>query len=323
MNVLKTLFLSAAMVASVALTAAAEYPEKSVNLIVNFSAGGSTDTVARLMVSEAADVLGEGFVVSNKPGAGGTLGVAEVARSRPDGYTIGTANMPAIAIIPQLRDVPYEPFEDVKQIAAVMPYEYAVLVRGDAPWQTWEELVDHIKANPGEVSYGSVGTGTTNHLTMARMGDELNLDWQHVPFQGGVKATAALMGGHVDVINNTMASVASALEKGEIRALLVTSEERFDLVPDVPTMTEAGFDFSQISYMSIVGPKGLPDDVQEKIEASFKKAVESESVQEATAKLDMNPRFMSGEDYTELLENLHDEWGAVLKDLDLEPSEEG
>lgn len=321
MKILKTLLMSAAMAASTASAAVAEFPEKPVKLIVNFSAGGSTDTAARLMVSEATEALGNGFVVSNKPGAGGTLGVAEVARSRADGYTIGTANMPALSIIPQLRDVPYKPFEDVVQIAAVMPYEYAVLVRGDSPWKSWEDLVKHVKANPGEVTYGSVGAGTTNHLTMARMGDELGLDWKHVPFQGGVKATAALMGGHVDVINNTMASVASALQFGEIRALLVTSEERFSLVPDVPTMTEVGFDFSQISYMSIVGPKSMPEAARAKIEAAFKKAVESEAVQKATGKLDMHPKFMPGAEYAELLIRLHDEWGVVLDKLGIKPGQ--
>ncbi|MTJ04788.1 MAG: tripartite tricarboxylate transporter substrate binding protein [Sediminimonas qiaohouensis] len=295
---------------------AAEYPEKPVSLVVNFSAGGSTDTAARLMVSEATETLGQGFVVKNKSGAGGTLGVAEVARSDADGYTIGTANMPALAIIPQLREVPYEPFGDLVHIAAVMPYEYAIFVRGDAPWQTWEEFEAHIKENPGDVTYGSVGTGTTNHLTMERMAEERDLEWKHVPFQGGVKATAALMGGHVDAINNTMASVASALESGELRALLVTSEERFDLVPEVPTMKEAGFGFSQVSYMSIVGPKGMPEKAQEKLEAAFKTAAESDAAQSAMGKLDLHPRFVSGEEYAEMLRQMTKEWSATLDGLE-------
>ena len=317
----KTLLAAVTLTAAGPAVVAADYPEEPVQLIVNFSPGGSTDTAARLMTTEATGTLGQGFVVTNRPGAGGTLGVAEVARSDPDGYTIGTANMPAIAIIPQLRDVPYDPSEDIVQIAAVMPYEYAVFVRGDAPWQTWDELVEHVKENPGEVTYGSVGTGTTNHLTMARIGDDLGLDWKHVPFQGGVKATTALMGGHVDVINNTMASVASALESGDIRALMVTSEERFDLVPDVPTMKEEGFDFSQISYMSIIGPAGMPEEAQQKIEAAFKKAVESEAVQKTTGKLDLHPKFMPGAEYAELLASLREEWGAVLDRLDVKTSE--
>jgi tripartite-type tricarboxylate transporter receptor subunit TctC len=297
--------------------AQAEYPDRPIKLIVNFSAGGSTDTAARLMLGKVSEVLGTDTVVMNKPGAGGTLGIAETARSRPNGYTIGTANMPAIGIIPQIRDVPYDPFQDVVQIAAVMPYEYALLVRDDAPWTTWEEFVEHVKANPGEVTYGSVGNGTTNHLVTARIGKELGFEWKHVPFQGGVKATAALMGGHVDVINNTMASVASSLEAGELRALLVTSESRFSLVPDVPTMEEAGFDFSQISYMSIIGPKGFPEEAREKIEAAFRVAAQDQDVRDAMGKLDLHPQFVSGNEYETLLKRLHGEWGQVLSELDI------
>lgn len=305
------------MVATSGHLLAAEYPKKPVRLIINFSAGGTTDFASRLMISKAPEVLGQALICVNKPGAGGTLGVSEVARSKKDGYTIGTCNMPAVAIIPQIRKVPYKPFEDLVQIAAVMPYEYGLMVRGDSPWKTWEDLVDHIKKNPGKVTYGSPGTGTTNHLVTARIGKELGFDWKHVPFQGGVKETAALLGGHVDVINNTTASVASSIKAGKIRVLMVTSEYRFSLCPDVPTMKEQGFGFSQISYMSIVGPAGMPDGARAKIEAAFKAAVEDKGVLKGTGKLDLHPKYMSGKEYTALLKKLSKEWGALLPELDI------
>lgn len=305
------------MVATSGHLLAAEYPKKPVKLIINFSAGGTTDFASRLMISKAPEVLGQALICMNKPGAGGTLGVSEVARSKKDGYTIGTCNMPAVAIIPQIRKVPYKPFEDLVQIAAVMPYEYGLMVRGDSPWKTWEDLVDHIKKNPGKVTYGSPGTGTTNHLVTARVGKELGFDWKHVPFQGGVKETAALLGGHVDVINNTTASVASSIKAGKIRVLMVTSEYRFSLCPDVPTMKEKGFDFSQISYMSIIGPAGMPDAARAKIEEAFKAAVEDKGVLKGTGKLDLHPKYMSGKEYTALLKKLSKEWGALLPELDI------
>ena len=305
------------MVATSGHLLAAEYPKKPVRLIINFSAGGTTDFASRLMISKAPEILGQALICVNKPGAGGTLGVSEVARSKKDGYTIGTCNMPAVAIIPQIRKVPYKPFEDLVQIAAVMPYEYGLMVKGDSPWKTWEDLVDHIKKNPGKVTYGSPGTGTTNHLVTARVGKELGFDWKHVPFQGGVKETAALLGGHVDVINNTTASVASSIKAGKIRVLMVTSEYRFSLCPDVPTMKEKGFDFSQISYMSIIGPAGMPDAARAKIEAAFKAAVEDKGVLKGTGKLDLHPKYMSGKEYTALLKKLSKEWGALLPELDI------
>jgi len=293
----------------------AEYPTKPVKLIINFSAGGTTDTAARVMVSKATEILEQALISMNKPGAGGTLGISHVARAKDDGYTIGTCNMPAIAVIPQIREVPYKPFKDLVQICAVMPYEYAILVRGDAPWNSWDEFVAYVKANPGKATYGSVGTGTTNHLVTGRMGKELGLDWKHVPFQGGVKATAALLGGHVDMINNTMASVASSIKAGKIKVLLVTSENRFSLSPDVPTMKEKGFGFSQISYMSIVAPAGIPEEAKNKISDAFKAAVEDKAVLKILGKLDLHPKFMSGKEYQALLEKLSDEWGRLLPEL--------
>jgi tripartite-type tricarboxylate transporter receptor subunit TctC len=196
-----------------------------------------------------------------------------------------------------------------------MPYEYALLVRGDAPWNSWDEFVAYVKANPGKVTYGSVGTGTTNHLVTGRIGQELGLDWKHVPFQGGVKATAALLGGHVDIINNTMASVASSLKAGKIKALLVTSEERFSLTPDVPTMKEVGFGFSQISYMSIVAPAGIPEEAKSLIAKAFKAATEDEGVIKILGKLDLHPKYMNGEEYQAMLEKLSVEWGSLLPQL--------
>jgi len=299
-------------------TMAADWPKKPVKLIINFSAGGTTDVAARLMASKVSEILGEAIVCMNKAGAGGTLGVSEVARAANDGYTIGTCNMPAVAIVPQIRTVPYKPFEDLVQIAAALPYEYGLMVRGDAPWKTWEEFVDYVKKNPGKISYGSVGTGTTNHLVTARIGKELGLDWKHVPFQGGVKETAALLGGHVDIINNTTASVASSIRAGKIRVLMVTSEDRFSLCPDVPTMKEKGFGFSQISYMSIIAPAGIPEAARTKLEAAFKAAASDKEVIEGTAKLDMHPKFIPGAEYEALLKNLAEEWGALLPELGVE-----
>ncbi len=294
---------------------AADFPNKPIKLIVNFSAGGTTDTAARLLASKATEILNQAIICMNKPGAGGTLGVAQVARSGKNGYTIGTCNMPAVAIIPQIREVPYEPFADLVQICAVMPYEYALLVRGDAPWKSWDEFVAYVKANPGKVTYGSVGTGTTNHLVTARIGNELGFDWKHVPFQGGVKATAALLGGHVDIINNTAASVASSLRAGKIRALLITSEAPFSLTPDVPTMKEKGFAFSQISYMSIIAPSGISEAQQAIIENAFKAATEDKGVIKSTGQLDLHPKFMAGKEYQGLLKKLSDEWGGMLEEL--------
>lgn len=297
--------------------AAADYPTKPIKMIVNFAPGGTSDFQARIIAQKAEKVLGQPIVATNKTGAGGTIGVSDVARAKPDGYTIGTCNMPSLCIIPQMRKLPYDPFTSFTHVCQALPYEYAIMVKSDAPWKTWDELVKHIKKNPGTVTYGSVGTGTTNHLTMVRIEKAIGLDWIHVPFKGGTRETAALLGGNVATINNTKVSVVSPVRAGQIRLLMITSKNRWDFASDVPTMPEKGFDFYQESYMSIIAPAGVPEEARAKLENAFKVAIEDPEVKKASAKMYLSPEFKTGKEYAEIVKRLHREWGAVLKDLDL------
>ena len=313
----KTLVAAGAALLATSLAAQAEdYPAKPIQMIVNFGAGGSTDTVARLLAEALGKELGGTVVVSNTAGAGGTIGLAATAETEPDGYHIGTANMPALAIVPQMRELPYTP-EDVVQIAGVMPYDYGIFAKKNAPYDTWEELVDYAKANPGTVTYGSVGTGTTNHLMMERLGKELGIEWRHIPFQGGAKAVAALVGGHVDLVNNTIGPILAPVQAGKVKPILVTSERPFPQLPDMPVVTDKGIDFAQVSYMSIVAPAGIDPDIRATLEAAFKVAVEDEAVKAAAAKLDLFPAFVPGADYEADLAEMRAEWGALLTELGL------
>jgi len=304
-------------VAFINATEAGTYPTKPIKLIINFAAGGTSDFQARLLIEKAEKVLGQPIVAINKIGAGGTIGVSEVARAKPDGYTIGTCNMPSLCIIPQMRKLPYDPFKSFTHICAALPYEYAIMVRADAPWKTWDDFLKYIKEHPGTVTYGSVGTGTTNHLTMVRIGKTLGLNWVHVPFKGGTKETAALLGGHVTCINNTKVSVVSPVRAGKIRLLLITSKKRWKFAPEVPTMLEKGFDFYQESYMSIIAPAGIPEEAREKLERAFKIAINDPDVIKKSAKMYLSPEYMSGKQYSEVVKRLYKEWGLVLKELGL------
>jgi len=296
---------------------AAEYPTRPINLIINFSVGGTSDIAIRTVVRKVAEEIEQPIICKNVTGAGGTLGVATVARAKPDGYTIGTCNMPSVCIHPQLRKLPYDPFEDIVQLGVVMPYEYCLAVRGDAPWNTWEEFVNYVKENPGIVTYGSCGTGTTNHLLTARIGVHEDFNWIHVPFKGGAPETAALLGGHVTIINNTFVSMLSPIRAGKIKVLLITSKRRIPVVPNVPTMIEKGYPFFQASYMSLIAPKDIPESARKYLEQVFEKAVNDLGVQEELRKLTLNPEWMSGEEYGKLARKLYIEWGEMLKKLEL------
>jgi tripartite-type tricarboxylate transporter receptor subunit TctC len=307
-----------AIAAGASGAAAADYPAKPINLIVNFGAGSTTDIVARMVAERTAKELGGTIVVLNRAGAGGSLGIAQVARSAPDGYTIGTANMPALAILPQTQGVQYDPDKDLVQIASVLPYEYITIARADAPYKTWNDLVRYVKQNPGKVTYGGLGRGTTDHITMERMARDLDLQWRYIPFKGSTDMVAALIGGHVDLINSTVGPVASYISAGKLNPLLVTSEDRFpELAPNAPTMKEAGFDHSQVSYMSIVAPAGIPAPVRDKLEAAFKVAVEDPDLIEKTRKLHFNLAFIPGAAYDAKLKTLRREFAPILGQLGL------
>lgn len=295
-----------------------EYPGKPVRLIVNFSPGDTTDLAARILAAKAEQVLGEKIYITYRAGASGTLGISEVSRQSPDGYTFGTGNMPAIALVPQFREVPYDPFEDLTQIAAVLPYEYGIVVRSDSQWQSWQQLVDFVKAHPDEVTYGSLGAGTTNHLATARIGQELGLRWRHIPFQGNSKAMAAVLGGHIDFINSTISSVAPSITAGKLRLLMVTSANRLQIAPEVPTMKELGFDFSQLSYMSILAPGNLPKVIRDKVQHAFEIACNDEFVQDSFASISMTPHFIGGQEYSILLKRLSREWREHISELGIE-----
>lgn len=298
--------------------AAADYPEKPVTLVVNFGPGSTTDIVSRLLADRASAELGVPVVVVNKAGAGGTIGIAEVAKSNPDGYTIGTANMPALAILPQMRPVHYDPESDLVQIASVLPYEYMILARADAPYGTWEEFVQYARDHPGEVRYGGLGVGTTDHLAMIRMARDDDFEFTYIPYTGSTDLVAALLGGHIDAINSTAGPVAAPIEAGELQPLLVTSERSLaSIAPGVPTSREAGFDHAQVSYMSIVAPAGISPEIRQELAAAFRTAATDPAVVEKTQQINLNVDYIPGKEYEAMLESLRESFAPLLKELGL------
>jgi tripartite-type tricarboxylate transporter receptor subunit TctC len=297
---------------------AADYPTKPISLIVNFAAGSTTDIAARMLAEQASKVLGGTIVVINRAGASGTLGIAEVARAAPDGYTIGTANMPALSIIPQTRSVPYDPEKDVVQIAAVVSYEYLTIANAKSSYKTWDEFVRYARDNPGKATYAGLGAGTTDHITMERMTRDLGITLRYVPFKDSDQLAAAALGGHVDVINSTVGPVAPSIRSGDLRVLLITSDDPLpDLAPAAPTMKQAGFKHSQVSYMSIVAPSGLSSDMRAKLEAAFKVATESPKILEDAPKMSLKVKFVPGASYQEQLRALTKDYAPIIAELGL------
>lgn len=296
---------------------AQEYPTKPIKGLIPLSAGGTSDIVARTLAPYMEEYLGQPLVLTNKPGANGTLAVAEVAQAKPDGYTFGWANLPTLVIHSQLRELPYDP-NALEYIASPMPYEYFVLVQKDSQWKTWEDFIQYAKEHPRMITYGVPGLGSTNHLALEYVAMKEELEWHPVPFAGNPEAIAAVLGGHVDACNTSTTAAVSAIQSGDLRPLIVLSSKRISLVPDTPTILEKGYDFYQFSCMGAILPPGTPENIRVKLEGAIEFACSQEEVQEkAENSLFVTIDYKNGEEYRELANQYYTIWGDILKQVGL------
>ena len=306
-------FLAILLSFSVAL--AQDYPARPITLVVQFSAGTTTDIIARRLADEVSKILGQPVVCINKTGGGGSVGVAEILRSKPDGYTIGCVNMPALSIIPHMQNLPYDPLKDIAHICVIQPYEYGIYVKGDAPWNSLKDLADYARKNPGKVIYGSPGVGTTNHIIMARIGQEEKLNWKHVPYRGDGEIIPAMLGGHVHAASGSPVAVVPQVKAGKLKVLVITSKDRWAYLPEVPTLLESGYKFFQSSYLSLGAPAGTPEAIQKKLEATFAKVIQNPAIKEEfQKKLYAALGYQSGAEYAKYIKEQYAYYRDFLKE---------
>lgn len=300
-SVIFILFISSLIIGA-SVVMAADYPTRPITLVVQFTPGTTTDIIARRLAESVSKELGQPFVPINKTGGGGTIGVAEIARSKPDGYTIGCINMPTLAIIPHMQTLPYDPLKDISHICVISPYEYGLYVKGDAPWKSLEEFIDYARKNPGKVTYGSPGPGTTNHLIMVRIGKDQNLDWRHVPYKGDGELIPAVLGGSVISGVGSPAALMPHIRAGTLKLLVVTSKDRWSYLPEAPTLLEKGYKYFQGSYLSLGLPAGTPEPIRQKLEETFKKVLKDPALnKEFEEKLFAKLAYISGEEYKKFI----------------------
>ena len=245
--------------------AMAEYPTKPVTLVSPYGPGGAADLAARTLSATAPTHLGNGILVVNKTGAGGVVGSAFVAKGRKDGYTLLLARVGSQAAVPAINTkIPYK-WDDFTFLGLIEKNPFTLVVNANSPYKTFDDLKAAIKSGK-KLSYSSAGVGTLLHLGMVMLLNEIGADQNamtHVPFKGGGKAAAAVIGGHVDVFFQNLSGVISGIQSGQLRALAVTTSERFPALPDVPTVKELGHPDMEIvvGWSGVWGPKGLPDEV--------------------------------------------------------------
>ena len=232
------------------------WPAKPVTLVVPFPPGGSTDVIARTLAPKLQEKLGGTFVVENKPGATGTIGATAVKRAPPDGYTLFVSSLGPFVIVPHLiKNLPYDPLKDFDYITVAVQAPNVLAVRSDSPHKSLADVIAYHKANPGKMSFASAGSGTSDHLTAELFWQQTGTSGLHVPYKGGAPAMSDLLGGQVDATFMNINTGMQQIRSGKLKALAITSTKRSPLLPDVPTMGEAGVkNFTVYSWQAVAAP---------------------------------------------------------------------
>jgi tripartite-type tricarboxylate transporter receptor subunit TctC len=275
---------------------AQNFPSRPVTLIVPWPAGGTTDIGMRALASATERHLGQSLVIENRPGGSGTLGPGQMAAAaKPDGYTV--AQMPITMFrFPFMQKTTFDPATDFTYIIGVSGYTFGVVVKDDAPWKSFPELIADAKANPGKINYGTPGTGTSLHIAMEQIAKRQDLNWTHVPFKGNAEAMNALLGGHIHAVADS-SGWAQLVNAGRFRLLVTWGAARTKNWPAVPTLRDIGIDMVSNSPFGIAGPKSMEPKVVKVLHDAFKKGLEEPSYAEAMAKLDQELFYLSSDDY--------------------------
>jgi tripartite-type tricarboxylate transporter receptor subunit TctC len=259
--------LCLAALAFAAAGAQAAYPDKPVTLVVPFPPGGSTDTIARTLAPKLQEKLGGSFIVDNKAGATGTIGAAQVKRSPADGYTLFVSSLGPFVIAPHLiKGIQYDALKDFDLLTVAVQAPNVLVVPAASPLKSVADVLAELKKNPGKLTFASSGNGSSDHLTAELFWQQSGTSGLHVPYKGGAPAITDLLGGVVDASFQNINAVVQHVNAGKLRALAITGDKRSALLPNVPTMAEAGVKGVDVySWQAVAAPKGLPADIKTKL----------------------------------------------------------
>jgi tripartite-type tricarboxylate transporter receptor subunit TctC len=309
-------FAAAALCALTAASPASaqQYPNKPIRLVLPFPAGAPSDLVGRTIGQKMGEQMGQNLVPDNRTGAGGTLGLSLVAKAPPDGYTV-IVTSPSVALSPLLySNLPFDPLKDFAPVARLASIENVMLVHPSVPAKTLKELIALARAYPGKLNYGSGGPGTTNHLANELLKSLERIDMVHVPYKGATLATTALMGGEVDQVIVSVASVLPLIRAGRVRPLAVLSEKRVPTLPEVPTSSEAGFpNFRMSIWYGMMAPAGTPPAIVSRLHHEASKALEDPSLRKHMANAGMDPWLGTPDEMGNLVRSEMNRYARIIQ----------
>lgn len=317
-----TLALPLALAAGGTAFAQAPWPNQPIKLINPFPPGGTVDQISRLLQPHLQQALGQPVVIDTRAGASGSIGTAAAAKSAPDGYTwvmVFDTHGVNPSLIPNL---PFDTLKDLQPVMLVGTGAMVLTTHSSQPYKTFPELVAAAKSRAGAVNYGTIGSGSLAHLAMVSMGQQIKVDWTHVPYKGGGPLASDAIAGHVPVSLATYALFAPHIASGRLRPLAVTSPKRIPQLPDVPSVTEHGLPgFAAEAYWGWLGPAGVPADIVRRMNAALATALQQAPVRERLAQMGVQVAASSPDQFGSFLRNEVERWSKVVKEHNIRAGE--
>ncbi|MBN8747163.1 Tripartite tricarboxylate transporter family receptor [Xylophilus ampelinus] len=314
-HLLATLASGAALAASPFARAQANYPDQIIKWVVPYPAGGGTDVIARSLAEAMRQTLGQQIVIDNRPGASTNIGADLVAKAKPDGYTVMSADNAVLAFNEHLfGKLPFNPERDFSYIGAIGKFPLALVVNPDFPAKDFKEFLAYVKANPGKVNYASPGNGSPHHLAMELFKNRTGTFITHIPYRGAAPAMADVMGGQVPCMFLDLASGLPIMQGKKVRVLAIGSGARNKLLPDVPTLAEVGVrDAEVFAFQGVLGPAGLPANVVSRLNGDLNKAMSTPAVLKRFADFGMEAMPGTPQQFQQLARAESKRWGPVIK----------
>lgn len=314
-------FLGTAVAAALALAAgaataqtAATYPERAIRIVVPYAPGGFNDTMARVFAKKLQDAWGQGVVVENKGGAGTVLGTDAAAKAPADGYTLLVQGFPLVVNQYLHAKLPYDTKKDFTGVIIGGETPNLLLVPADSPIRTFRQLIETARAKPGKLSYGSSGTGTSQHLSMEYLKYLAKVDLTQIPYKGSSPMVMGMLAGELDVMFDNLPNAAPQVAAGKMRALGVTSRKRLPEHPDIPTIAEQGFPGFDVSvWYAVFAPTGTPKPIIDKLNAELARALKTDEVKQIWAKQGVTFLGSSVEDVNAFFKAQDEKWAPVIR----------
>jgi tripartite-type tricarboxylate transporter receptor subunit TctC len=294
-------------------TQAAEFPEKEVQIIVPYSAGGATDLIFRALGAATEKYLGKAVVIVNKPGGGGAVGFTEGMKAAPDGYML-TAAITPLTILPHQVTTAFT-YRDFEPILNVVSDPSMFLVREDAPWKSLNEFLDYAKKNPDMVTVGNSGAGGGVHLVALAFEKAAGVKFNHIPFAGGGPSVTALLGGHVNAVSVSPPEGVTHVQAGKLRIIALFADKRLEMFPDVPTVKEQGIDFVMGMWRGLVAPKGTPPAAIKKLHDAFKRGMDNPAFKQNAKDMSVNLFYLGSEDFGNLMVSDDEFFGKLVQEI--------